>query len=304
MQLDAALQSYLLHCEDTDQASLTVLFKTTSPGSAAQYHSLREHYVHHNILFVEEGDFQRDVLSILTEATVNRWPFSYLSRLARRTSKLNFLFRRWWQSATRSKYVLFLVDDNIFVSNFSLLAACQALQQHKDALGFSLRLGKNTTYSYTRDMPQALPNFSEIGGGMLKYNWTTAEQNFAYPLEVSSSVYRLADLAALYETSYTMPNSLESRLSSSAKAFSNKKPHLLCYEQSVAFCNPVNKVQTDYANRAGEQMDYSPASLSQKFDSGLRIDVSAYDGFVPNACHQEVELAFIQAPADGKHSPR
>jgi hypothetical protein len=71
----------------------------------------------------------------------------------------------------------------------------------------------------------------------------------------------------------------------------------LCYENSVTFCNPINKVQTVATNRAGSVVEYSSDHLAQLFESGYRIKVEAYTGFVPNACHQEVALNFEKREA-------
>jgi hypothetical protein len=30
------------------------------------------------------------------------------------------------------------------------------------------------------------------------------------------------------------------------------------------------------------------------FDEGYRLDVEALDGFVPEACHQEIEISFMK----------
>src|SRR4030042_1966805 len=49
------------------------------------------------------------------------------------------------------------------------------LQKHPYAIGFSLRLGKNTTYCYPLDKGQRLPEFQTIEQDILKYNWTNAE---------------------------------------------------------------------------------------------------------------------------------
>jgi hypothetical protein len=73
-------------------------------------------------------------------------------------------------------------------------------------------------------------------------------------------------------------------------------PLLLCYRQSVTFCNPLNIVQSTYANRAGDRTDYSAEALAEKFNNGYRIDVEVYSGLVPTACHQEIELAFSNTP--------
>lgn len=66
---------------------------------------------------------------------------------------------------------------------------------------------------------------------------------------------------------------------------------MLCPDSSVAFSAPMNRVQEVYENRAGTKPEWSTESLAGKFDLGLRVDVATLDGFVPSACHQEVELS-------------
>ena len=68
---------------------------------------------------------------------------------------------------------------------------------------------------------------------------------------------------------------------------------MLCSEQSVAFSAPVNRVQEVFENRSGANPELSTGRLADRFDQGLRIDISAMDGFVSSACHQEVALSFI-----------
>jgi hypothetical protein len=87
---------------------------------------------------------------------------------------------------------------------------------------------------------------------------------------------------------------LEGRLAAQAQEFTKIRPSLLCFEQSVAFSNPVNKVQNQFNNRSGNKIEYTTERLAQMFDAGYRIDVDAYSGFVPNSCHQEVELQFVK----------
>ena len=82
-------------------------------------------------------------------------------------------------------------------------------------------------------------------------------------------------------------------MAAQAATFRENKPFLLCCEQSTTFCTPLNKVQNVYAsNRASNNIEYSAENLAKLFNDGNRIDVSAYNNFLPNACHQEVELIF------------
>jgi glycosyltransferase involved in cell wall biosynthesis len=58
----------------------------------------------------------------------------------------------------------------------------------------------------------------------------------------------------------------------------------------------MNIVQTVAPNRAGSDPGRSPEALADVFDAGRRIDVNAYRNFVPNACHEEVELHLTAPP--------
>jgi hypothetical protein len=164
---------------------------------------------------------------------------------------------------------------------------------NSDALGFSLRLGTNTTYCYSMSTPQALPGFDPLSGGILKFNWTKSEGDFAYPLEVSSSIYSIEMiLDLLMGRKFQNPNTLEVQMSQSRSRYKRKRPMMLCHEKSAAFCVPINRVQNLYQNRAGQNEGLYPERLAEMFAQGIRVDVLSLNGFVPNACHQEVELKF------------
>jgi hypothetical protein len=186
------------------------------------------------------------------------------------------------------------VDDNLFVRPFRLQTIIHALDILPDAIGFSLRLGRNTTYTYMLNSNQKLPDFEEVGDGVLAYDWRGAQYDFNYPLEVSSSIYRTAQIMPLLASvAFRNPNTLEGEMAARSRWFAKRFPKLLCFDTSVAFCNPVNKVQTVKAgNRVGLAQDYTVEELAVRFDQGERIDVKAYNGFCPNSCHQEVELIF------------
>ena len=293
MQLDGALRSFFLHCSDPQEVRLCVIYKATSAFHVRQYAQLaREYAGRAPVRFIEQKQFRRDVLQLLLPQSRDDSADGF-HRLATRLRAWLGLLGPVWAAGGPPRYVLFLVDDNIFVRRFSLRGIHEELAAHPDALGFSLRLGMNTTYCYALDKPQALPPFTQLGKQVLKYDWTSAEYDFGYPLEVSSSIYRLHELFPFLSwISFDNPNTLEGQLAKRARVFRKSRPHLLCCEQSATFCNPVNKVQTVNKNRARPTPEYSSERLSQLFDAGFRIKVEAYTGFVPNACHQEIELTF------------
>lgn len=261
LQLDATLRSYLLHCRDAKSFQTRVLYTTSSPLHAGQYEALTREYGRYDFIrFLPEQDFRSDVLALLA-------PFDS---------------------------VLFLVDDNMFVRDFRLEEADESLRDNPDALGASLRLGRNTTYCYTLDKTQGPPEFQALGNTLLKYPWPAAEYDFGYPLELSGSAYRTEDmLPYLAGLQFQNPNTLEGAMSIQRNIFRKEKPFLLCFDRSVVFSIPLNMVQTMWKNRTGGKSEHSPDSLANLFAQGRRIDVHAYSGFSPEACHQEVELKFV-----------
>jgi glycosyltransferase involved in cell wall biosynthesis len=255
LQLDATLRSLKRHCQDLASVSTKVIYAASSSRMLSLYRQLiREHPT---VDFVHEQNFRRDLLLLL----------------------------KGWE------FVLFLVDDNVFVRDFTMAGVILALRQNPDAIGFSLRLGRNTTYCYSWDKPQKLPLFQRVDVATLKFKWPDAELDFNYPLEVSSSVYRGGEMAALLESlDFKNPNTLEAAMAGSSARFREQCPYLLCPEQSLAFCIPVNVVQQVYQNRASVNPEYSVEALAKLFSEGQRMDVEALDNFIPQSCHQEMEF--------------
>lgn len=259
MQLDAVLRSLWLHCRDIGSADVKVLYTTSDAAHEYQYMRLME--MHPKAEFIREHDFKQQLLSSIAD-----YPF-----------------------------VFFVVDDCIFVKPFFLKDVVSAVDEHQDVLGFSFRLGRNTTYCYSRDRSQQLPVFQELKNGFVKFHWASGEYNFGYPLEVSSSMYRTKDLFTLLaESPFQNPNTLESQLAHQAWKYAGSHGYAICNAVSLAFCNPVNIVQLVYKNRRGTNNGYSIHELFRLFQEGYRIHVEQYSGFVPGSCHQEVELYFTK----------
>jgi FkbM family methyltransferase len=263
LQLEATLSSFYRRCSDADSVALAVLFTCSDDAQWSAYAALSREFP--QVDFVRETDFRGDLLALLAGGDL----------------------------------VLFLVDDTLFTQPFTMAEVRAALAAHPDALGFSLRLGQNTTYCYSMDAAQRLPIFREVQPDTLKYDWTSAELDFGYPLEVSSSVYRVGDLLPLLNAlPFHHPNSLEELIAHSTAAYREHRQALLCYARSVAFSAPLNRVQSSHPNRASARPELSSASLLARFAAGERVDVDAYAGFLPQACHQEVVLRLVpRAPA-------
>lgn len=279
LQLHATLASFALHASDAAQVPLNVLCKASSKDYARGYAQVAEDLTGRlQVNWVQETDFKADLLAVIHE------PKS-ASRRRRLLDQLTFRHHR-----LRTDHLLFLVDDNLFIRPFCLKEITDTLNTRTDAIGFSLRVGRNTTSCYSMQCEQPLPPFQSAPPGLC-FPWSGQVGDFGYPLEVSSSVYRSADLIPLLRSlPYNNPNRLEQALSATSGLFARRLPSLLCFEHSVAFCAPVNKVQSILDNRSGAQEEYSSEALNALFLDGYRINVSALSEFVPGAAHVEIEL--------------
>lgn len=190
------------------------------------------------------------------------------------------------------RYIFFAVDDSIFCNRFDLDEITKLLEKYNNILGFSLRLGKNTNYCFSCNNWQDIPVMQKVTKDISKYYWTFAQYDFFYAIEVSSSIYRTKDIFSIIENKeFTNPNQLEDRLFFNLGKFVVLKPRMACYNQSVAFANPINIVQTsNKSNRAGNDDKYSVENLLELYESGIRISSSKFYGWVTNSAHQLVEL--------------
>lgn len=295
MQVHASLQSFFAHCAGAVNICITVLYTCSNEQHSSQYLQLAlEWQSHPQVKFIKQSRFRQDVFKILNpyaSSSLQNFIFKFLTHTNPR------FLRLIWPIVSvpyTSSLLLFLVDDVIFTHEFLLSEITECLEMHKDALGFSLRLGKNTTYCYTNNCEQQLPFFQPLDANIQRYNWVNADQDFGYPLEVSSSVYRLFELLPiLLGINFNNPNFLESGMSACKNRFASTSPFLLCFNQSVAFCNPINLVQTACPqNRVGTKTHYSSNELANLFDAGNRIKFEVYHHITSSSCHQEMDLVF------------
>jgi hypothetical protein len=288
-QLHATLNSLYENCTDMEGVSIAILYRASSARFEQAYQELRHHdFPSTTLSWIKEQEFKQDLLGIL------RGPVPAMNW----NRRFGGIKRgRSWHAA--NDFVLFLVDDTIFVRPFSLAWMIHFLCAFPKALAFSLRLGRNTKSCYSKNCLQRLPEFHPIDNECLLFRWVGQEGDFGYPLELSSSLYRVQDIIPfLMRLPYANPNRLEQRLSIFSRFFTLSKPDLLCFDRSVAFCAPINKVQSILDNRAGDQVQYSSESLNDMFLQGVRIDVDQLHDFVPNAAHQEIELPLLYPAAN------
>lgn len=258
LQLDLCLSSNQKQSLQWNSQKEVVIFKADTPSFYDAYMQVKEE--HGSVLFFQENDFKKNLLDLIKGRD----------------------------------YLLFVVDDTIFTNPYSLRDICFAMDIFQGAVGFSLRLGQNTENCYPINMKNEIPLFQALGNDIYAINWTEVSVgDFGYPLELSSSFYRTKSIKTILDNcKYNTPNSLEWAMSQNLPLVKDL-PFLLCYEKSVAFSNPINKVQLENNNRAGKSPENSVENLLEVYLKGGRIDYESFDGFLSDGCHQEIDLPII-----------
>jgi len=254
LQLTLCLQTLLNHCADILEISeITVLYRNDEEYRKS-FDNLMSEFP--QISFKSEENFKKDLLSLLVhESNIS------------------------WGKASPDMVVL-LTDDTICTGSFSMKKVISTLVENKDTIGFSLRLGLNTNYCFSLNQLQNIPTTQNIGDNILKYNWTNAQYDFGYSLELSSSIYPLENIIEILRNcEYFSPNSLESIMSSCCL---EDKPNLLMFEKSVCFSAPLNLVQETHPNR---NAGHDPDTFRRLYEKGIRFNATQFDNVTPNAAH-------------------
>jgi hypothetical protein len=254
-QLDALLSSVAKHLELTD---VTVLYRATDPKDRKQYETVREE--HPEATLVPEQVFDIQVKRLLSRG---------------------------------EKHVLFLTDDTLFFRPVNLRLATRHLMVYPEVLGMSLRLGNNTTYCYPAARDQH-PPYAVTIDGWLQYRWQDAEGDFAYPFDLSASMYRTADVLRYWpETAPQNPNELENGLHQNRRQVS--KQWFACLQRSAAVSTPWNQVAVGFEdNRTSNRADLSVEALRSAFENGRRLHLESTLGNSGpiRASHQVLEPWF------------
>jgi hypothetical protein len=258
LQLDLALSSSRENSLEWGIQEEAVLFDTSDERIEKAYKQVSEE--HPNVHFIKQNNFKSDLLECIG----------------------------------KRKYFMSIVDDTIFLRPYSITDIAYNLKTLSGVLGVSLRLGKNTTWCYPTNSKNEIPELEKIIlPDLYFFDWTSVKSgDFAYPLDLSSSAYKTDYLLPILEDlDYNNPNELEWLLYINKAKFLSSK-FLLCYETSIAFSNPINKVNPSNTNRSGKDDFYSVENLLKEYENGKRADYNKFRNFVPSSCHQEERLEF------------
>lgn len=187
--------------------------------------------------------------------------------------------------------VCFFTDDDVFYRWVARVPIPEALEDEQ-ILGFSLRLGLNTSYCYPLAQVQPPPQASERRG-FVTWPWAFASHDFGYPLSLDGHVLRAADVRTLVNGyDFTNPNQLEEILARQASRLSHR-PELASFTESTLVGIPANIVNLTHPNRFGALA--TARELNERYLAGERINRVAMDFAQVIGAHQEIPLAFREA---------
>lgn len=182
-----------------------------------------------------------------------------------------------------TKKVLLLCDDVIFTDEVDLDVYNPWLSWNS----INLCLGTNITWCNTKSSVQQVSDYN-IYKDLIRWKWTKAEGDFAYPNSIGASIFKTWWIRLLAKIlPYDCPNWLEGKMNNKyvKKIIS---PRTISYYNSKAYCLLLNQVQTVYKFQEGLP-EHSPEKLNELFSQGKVIDTSELDGIINDS---------IMLPAD------
>lgn len=166
-----------------------------------------------------------------------------------------------------SPHLIFAVDD-IVIKDFVDLSKCIQMLEKTKAYGFYLRLGLHVNYCYMEDAFQKIPAHIPLENGVLAWNFSLAEYDWAFANTLDMALYRKADLLPILEKiSYKHPDRLEQSWASH-----RKKAHAigLCFESSKIVNLPLNIVNPSDCRHSNSM---TTEELLVKWKEGMKIDI-------------------------------
>lgn len=187
-----------------------------------------------------------------------------------------------------SDYVQFFVDDNIFKNDFKFTDdEFKTFQNDNSILALSLRLHPGIAYCHP--MKKSVIRPTTVGN---VWNWKNADGDWGYPMSVDGNIFRRREIDVYVKGFiYNNPNTFEAMMATTP--LQNDK--MICYKDSKVFNIPMNRVQETFQNPCG---DVDTKILNDKFLSGEVINIDVFNGFQNSACHQEVEVEFVNNKFD------
>lgn len=186
-----------------------------------------------------------------------------------------------------SRNVFFLVDDIIFKEKIDLSSL---ININKAKYVFSLRNGLNLNFSYVVQKEQPVPNYVKYNTELITWNINESILDWAYPLSVDGHLFSYQEVFFWVNyLEYSAPNTFEMKIQFFNFLYKRKKG--LCFEKSIIFNNPCNKVQSEVNNLHGT---IHQDKLLEFWNLGLKIDYNLLKNYLNCSVHEEVQFKLIQ----------
>lgn len=254
-QLDLTLSSYKNHFKEWNNSKLTILYNYSTELYKNGYDKVKE--LHPEFTWVKEENFQADTIRIFNESD--------------------------------SPLVSFLVDDDVFINDVSLLEpAFQAFFRNNNILCVASRMTKNIDYCYTANISTPPPtHFYEEGS----WEWRAPNLlgDWSYPMSIASfHVFRKMDLiTTINKVPFNAPNSFEGRCLAPNPP---DKPLMILLNEQKCLCAVNNRVQTENCNR--NENSHSIESLNNMFLNGNRLSDKVNNGKIFKQAHAPLEYVW------------
>jgi hypothetical protein len=237
IQLNAFLESYFENI--TNFSQMVILYKASDLNHKKSYEELKRIYKKLPVVFVEEINFRKQLINILSNFSEDK--------------------------------IIFYVDDMIFTHKFDY-DKLEGINPYENIV--SLSRGADLTYSSVLLKKLKVPTFLKIDG-LLKFSWNEINEfsDWTYPLGVSGYMFATKEILSIIENiDFKAPNSLEGNMQVFLPLFKDRIG--ICTKNAISICVHANLVQTEGLNPTlGE---FSIEDLLNRWNKGSKIDVSKF----------------------------
>ena len=204
------------------------------------------------------------------------------------TSEYDFEFQtKEFINLGNSKYIMFITDDCLFFRTFELKNAIEILRNHPEVYNYSYRLSPQLNYCHPANQRMVCPpiKFDKNSNGIYEYN--KGNFCFAYPFDLTCSVYRRSDVQELAKNiHFKNPNYFEEQgylYCLNNGIINSRFGAMPIYQRVVSIV--CNRVQNSHNNPIYTEIERSPEQLLELFKLNLDFDDEFYDRKDYNSVH-------------------
>lgn len=211
-------------------------------------------------------------------------PFKFVKQESRESFKPQLL---QMLRSIKSSRMFFLVDDILVKEEIDM---DEISQFDPFRYVFSPRLGTHLTRCFTLDREQKVPRFTEERDDLHFWVWKDGDADWNYPLSVDGNVFSTAEIILLSEAiNFRSPNTYEGELQKFNHLFLPRFG--VCHTKSQVINLPINRVNTDAPNAAG---DVDPEFLVKQWQAGKMLDYKSVYGLINESAHQAVDVPIVE----------